>query len=204
MTAATAEYRRVIDDVKGLVPALTRVVNTWFESDRQTVPPAQHLRPGASYSLQVNVGLPTRQSIVVSPVSLDHYLQARYSGGGARLRVILSGSDFAVDEPEQLLIVPEPPGASETISFTVRAPKEAGSARLRVGLYDRNNLVQSLLITASIDAAPSSDRDTGGCRAEVEWVLSGTIGNLDRIRASDTQPANQRVHHWRARLPGGW
>jgi len=62
----------------------------------------------------------------------------------------------------------------------VIAPSSAGQARLRVGLYYQNNLLQSILITAAITTAEVGGHATGNV-GEVEWALSGSLQDIDRF-----------------------
>lgn len=180
MTEATEQYAQVVDEVQSVVQRLGRVVNTWFESDGEALPMRQSLEPGGGYELKINVGLPAAQSIVATPVPIDEsYLASKYEEGSVPLRVIVSGRDFTVEPSEQVLRVAEPPAGSATISFLIRAPKRSGPARLRIGLYHRNNLLQSLLVTADIGTAQSAE---AGHSAEIEWAMTGTLGQLDRFQ----------------------
>ena len=157
-----------------------RVVNTWFTEDGRDLPSTRPLRVGGRYTLLVAVGIPTPRSIVAQPISLpEEDLAPFYQDGGLPLRVIIFSTDFGLEDPEQTLVLPEPPAGSDPVAFPVTAPVNAGQARLRVAVYHDNNLLQSIMITTAIADADSDD--AGGQQGVVEWALSASLTDLDRF-----------------------
>ncbi|MDY7087389.1 MAG: hypothetical protein SYR96_20005, partial [Actinomycetota bacterium] len=157
-------------------PLPARVVNTWITTDGGAKPPGNVLRTGATYTLLVSVGIPSSRSIVEHPVSLpEQELAPHYRDGTLPLRVVLFSTDFGLDVTERILLVPEPPAGATPVSFPVTAPTSPGPARLRVAIYHANNLVQSIMITATVGEG------RGGLAGVVEWALSANVTDVDRL-----------------------
>jgi hypothetical protein len=159
--------------------ATGRVVNGWFSEGDRDVDPAQSLAAGAEYRYNLNIGRPRPQSHVERPVVIpEEQLEPFYEDGGLELRVILFSDDFEIPEPEQPLRLPRPPQASRIASFTVRAPSRPGRVRLRAGVYFRQNLLQSLLVTAEVTSRAET-REHGN-EARVDFALMGNLRDVER------------------------
>ena len=187
MSSATEELDRVAAVIERIEAPTRRVVNTWFsgpaegDADAGTVPTDRSLATETRYRLHVMVGPALRESNIARPVGLpEEQLTALYRDGELPVRVVLFSSDFEVPEQERILRLPQPPAASQPVVFDVVTPRAEGRARLRVGLYYRNNLLQSVMITATISAGESRTVAHGN-EGHVEWALSGSLKDLDRF-----------------------
>jgi hypothetical protein len=181
MTTAAGDLNRVVASLGTYEAPAERVVNTWFEREDEPVPPDRSLASGGTYRLNVMVGPPSRRSNIQQPVAIpDEQLTEHYTDDRLPVRVVLFSTDFRLIDTETVLTLPRPPAASETVVLNVIAPSSLGQARLRVGLYYQNNLLQSIMITAAITTA-EVDRHATGNVGEVEWALSGSLRDIDRF-----------------------
>jgi hypothetical protein len=159
--------------------ATGRVVNGWFSAGDRDLEPSESLAARAEYRFKLQIGPPLSKSIVRRPVVIpEEQLEPFYKDEGLELRVILFSNDFEIPEPEQPLRLPRPPLASRTVTFTVRTPSRPGRARLRAGVYLRQNLLQSLLVTAQV--TPRAEKREHGNEARVDFALSGNLRDVER------------------------
>jgi hypothetical protein len=181
MTAATVEFERVVEELDNSGTAAGRVVNTWFSRAGIPLSPRDSLDPGETYRLEVSVGPRNRQSNLIEPeVIPESALEPLYEASGLTLGVVIFSSDFVLHETRTILALPRPPATSSPVSFIVDAPREPGRATLRVALYYQNNLLQSLIVTAQVGPVGAS-RNGFGNFGTVDWVLSGSLSELDRF-----------------------
>ncbi|CAH0300798.1 hypothetical protein SRABI26_04533 [Arthrobacter sp. Bi26] len=179
MSDASARLGRISDN-RDLRLVAQRVVNTWLTSRNGDVfPRGRALRPGETCMLQVMIGPISALSVIPRPAAVpDGELTQFFRAGAVPLQVIVSSLDFRIADDVGTLLLPQPPAASEPLAFELTAPAVGGTSRIRVGVYHRNNLLQSLLLTTVI-----SDRDEpidGAVTGEVEWALSGSLKDLDK------------------------
>jgi len=181
MIAAATELQDVVAGVEGADAEARRVVNTWFDRDGEPVPPRRSLEAGRTYTLNLNIGARSSLTNVHDPAPIpEEELEPHYDAEGLELRVVVFSSDFEIEDAVAALVLPPPPAASDLARFTLKAPPEPGSAWARVGVYYENNLLQSLLVHAQITAGESIPHPSGNV-ADVEWVLSGSLRNLERF-----------------------
>ena len=161
-----------------------RVVNSWFADSRKLpVSPTRALAANRLYHLGVNVGRPSAKAHVVGarpplPDRLVDYIV----GEGRPLTLRVSGDDIVVLDGERELTVP-PAGNSEEVFFRVITPVRTGLSSLRLGVYFRNNLVQSYRLYVRV-APVEGDMPDGagyGWWAECEYTLSADLANLDEL-----------------------
>jgi hypothetical protein len=170
------EERRVDVALQRIDPAASLVgsAKTDQEVNRRTV-----LKAGTDYRLTVRIGRPFAQSIVEGdPPSIDSILP---KGRIHRLDVVIFGLDFKViDESSKPLRLPRV-GASPLVSFVVRTPIQVKSARLRIGIFKGNHLLQSFLLQAVTDA---HERHTEQVALTVALEFSRTtnFSNLKQLR----------------------
>ena len=159
----------------------TRVVNTYFRTDVGTpVPPTDSIVAGNPYDLVVQIGPRLIESNVRAPVAIpEAVLEPFYGAAGVELEVAVFSSDFSVDNDRQRLMLGRV-GPSRALPFRVTALRPAPSARLRVGIYFKQNLLQCLLVTAEVTEGVRTGRASGN-QAEVEYVLSGDLENVERF-----------------------
>lgn len=122
----------------------------------------EHVRAGRTYQLAVQIGRRSKALRVVgSNALLEEAFRWVAEDDGAWLEVAITGIDFDVlGDPVQELWLPRQ-GATEAIHFAVRpraplpttgspAPADPGASRLRVCLYHRGALVQSLRLVTLV------------------------------------------------------
>jgi hypothetical protein len=178
---AAEVYASAVDTYEKSERAAQRVVNTHFESDGKPVENSHSLVAGRKYTFLVDVGAPSLVSNLVDAKPIpEWYLEPFYEEGGVDLRICLFSEQFRLDNDSQLLRLPRF-GPSEPVAFEVQAPFKPGSARLRAGLYHRQNLLQSILVTAQITSAPEANLEKGNY-AEIEFSLA------DRLQAREDLP----------------
>lgn len=149
-------------------------------ASRRAVDAGRPLIPGGEYLLRVRVGRPGRDSLVRGEVpSLDQILERLAPGeDGHSLEVALFEKAFRTGSPRvQRLFLPRI-GESDTLEFSVLAPRRRGRRDLRIAIYHRNHMLQSFRLDADIGAvtAPSGAR-----RVEVRLDFSRTesFTNID-------------------------
>lgn len=158
-----------------------RVVNTWFESGARTIRIDESLEAGKKYQFHLQIGVRSEKSIVVGPKAIpEKELERFYSKEGLDLRVILFSDDFTIEEPERRLRLPKPPEETRVLKFPVAAPTRIGHATMRACIYYKQNLLQSLLVTATI-TAESRARLARGNQAELEFAMSGSLRDIERF-----------------------
>lgn len=181
-----AESRAELQDVQQLrsrsvAEPTGRVINAWVQAEGGALPSATSLAKEKTYQLAVNIGRPDRRGVTLAPMPIDETVFAHdYDDGAAELTVVVSSNDFGVDQPVRSLRLPPPPDDSDRVLFTISSPLKPGSYRLRIGVYHRTNLLQSLIMTVAVtDDLQTQHR--AGIRAELEWALSSTFRNLDEM-----------------------
>jgi len=185
MTKTDNELRSVRQTRAQEIPEPGRVVNTWLQTGDRALPNSMSLASGAAYELVVGIGSHDPRSATTDPTTLDESSITDYDQSGlATLEVVVSSTDFSVDEPRQRLRLPPAPGDSELVSFQVQAPVESGVHHLRVGIYHRTNLIQSLIMTALVTQEEEPSHSPGYW-AQLEWALSSSLKNLEDLE----QPA---------------
>ena len=150
-----------------------RYVNTWLTPWGEAVPiPADRpLQLQVTYSLHLDIGPRAAASTVVDPVAIpSEVLEPIVAAGGAWLHIAVYSPDF------QVVLFPEPATAlrhettssamqrfwlpatlaSQPVTFMV-IPQRTGLAYLRICIYYRNQLLQSLRLDARVEGtqAPS-------------------------------------------------
>lgn len=138
------------------------------------------LRAGRVYHLEVQIGPGRRPVPVVGALDLlDEVIKLSPEEHGAWLEVAVTGLDFdVIGDPVQELWLPRK-GSSEPLYFAVR-PRAPGAARLRVCLYFRNAVVQSLRLAALV-------------LAEGEPDVAPQLRRRALAAAVDAQPDDERL-----------
>ncbi len=128
----------------------------------------------ATYLLLVQIGHPSTHSLVVgAPTPLDPLLPPPLKDDGHEIELVVFGHDFDVVGAARRSVLLPLVGTSERAEFEVVAPRAAEgaslNARMRIGVFHRCNLVQSLLLTAQVaDSDGAASDDGGGVVVEVE------------------------------------
>jgi hypothetical protein len=148
----------------------------------EPVNPKTSLRPAARYRVRLHVGHRSADSLMLGDAPpLDPLLPD--NDEGHNLEVAFFEKDFELLSAEvQALYLPTL-GGSEPVYFDIRAPGRSGVAEARIGIYYRNNLLQSFLLKANVS---SSDEllsplrlklyllDTSEQFGEAHWVEVAT------------------------------
>lgn len=177
-----------------------RFVNLAFvrRDDFTRVPATQGLRAGAGYRLRVDVGARTLESIVdgdAPPLPVDRLPQPQQ---GHWLELTVTGDGFDMTTGPTHLFLPRhgasftcpcSPGGAHTCKVgdrdpyafvSVTAPSEPGIGRLRVALWYRHNVVQSVLVEVDV---VMQDHDPGRQHAHVDFTLTENLSDVDALSA---------------------
>jgi hypothetical protein len=109
------------------------------------------LAANASYQLRIHIGSPLPDSLVQNPEPIDPLLGPPDDSTGYDLEVAVQGKEFVVESERVVKLRLPMKGNSDPIYFEVRTPQSFGSKELRLCIYHRNYLVQSLLLEALIE-----------------------------------------------------
>lgn len=199
MRAIRSEAEAATRSLRGRVEEETarrqvRYLNTRFTRSRpepgspgpedDPVPPESTLKYGRTYYLAVDIRSDRSGSHAVDEIEWpDTQLpdkELAEAQGGRSLRVALFSRDFTLEEDQKPLWLPLY-GPSERLYFQVVAPRRLGPAQIRVCVYYKNNLVQSRMVYAQVGRSERKDAERGNW-SEVEYTLSATFGDLDRLR----------------------
>jgi hypothetical protein len=178
-----AEATQKFEEVTANLPDVTdvqRVVNLWFAEGERAVPASSALQADHPYDLKVHIGLPVVESIVGDGAGFPDRELAFVSDDGIKVDVVVFSRDLVFPQRQHTLRLPPPPADSRVLSIPLRTPAALGEATARVGIYFRHQLLQSQRITVTIrDASGAPGRQV----AETDFVLSGSLGNLDHLEA---------------------
>lgn len=86
--------------------------------------------------------------------------------------------DFAPPETRRVRITLPPEGPSREIQLNLR-PRRSGARRVRVGIYYRNTLLQSIYV--DLQVAEERRRQVGAIRRGLDYVASGRFANLEGL-----------------------
>jgi len=171
----------VENQMKKLLPYFERVVNTWFKKDDKILLKNEKLTKDTEYNYEVSIGVASDLSNVMEAVAIpEKELSRFYSEKGLELRVELYSSDFRIPQDSRALILPKPPEESHIVSFQVFTPSKDCLARMRVCIYHKLNLIQSLLVQAIVGHPEISGKISGN-QAEVDYSLSGSLTDIDLL-----------------------
>jgi tetratricopeptide (TPR) repeat protein len=162
-TVAVEEERRYVN------VALTTI-------DGYLAPSSQSLQPGGRYRLRLDIGSQSAESIVTNAVQ-HPFTGLPPSEDGHWLELVVTSKDLRVAARRRHFFLPTRgeswrcrcrSGGSHHcsaderqrfVTVPLRAPRQAGRATLRLGIYFRKNLVHSQLLTAAVGAPlPSCPR----------------------------------------------
>jgi len=149
----------------------------------QWVGPRVALRQSGRYRLRVQIGLPLPGSIMVGvPPPIDPLLPPPKDAQGHELEVVVYPLDFTLEGASQQKLLLPLTGASAALHFALKAPSTLGAARLRVGVYLRNHLLQSFLVSATVEV---EEREVPGpsaaLSAGLELARSASFQNLNAL-----------------------
>jgi hypothetical protein len=154
------------------------------------------LAAGKEYRLRLDIGPLSPESVVAKPVPFPSE-QLPASDVGHWLDIVASSDDFTVEPRPTKLFLPtagpswvcackpggphscEPASRSRHLFIALRSPEKPGDAQLRVGIYFCNNLVQSLRLSARIEA---EERDGLGHHSEVDYTLTNFLADVSFLK----------------------
>ncbi|GHN00338.1 hypothetical protein WSM22_18270 [Cytophagales bacterium WSM2-2] len=155
-----------------------RVVNTWFELNHEAISRHHGLSVNTDYSFVIQIGRPLQKSNVQVSEPFPHKPIAPFlTDNGILLDVKLYTNDFIIEKSVDTLKLFPPPSDSAELRFSLRTKSEEQSARLRVGIYFRNNLIQSLIVKAVISNYPPS----GSNSARVDFSLTTDLVDFEHL-----------------------
>lgn len=140
------------------------------------------LRCGWRYRLGVRVGISREEDSLLEqpPPPLDGLLPPIDEGEHVLLEVCVFGKEFQVLSPTtQLLRIPRQGG--DCVFFDLRAPHSPGLHDLRVVLYHHNNLLQSFLVRAHVEAPNANAQLRLGSRPERQLVAELTSAGVSDL-----------------------
>jgi len=163
--------------------ARARYVNTWF-TDRVGGEPFMRERTLAhrqQYFVQLHIGPLLRKSIIVAPRPIDPDLPP-IPDEGLLLRVKLFSRDFEIEQDTDELRLFRT-GATRRLHFAVTPREPTQDARLRIGIYYQNNLVQSIMLHARVEEQEAK-RGAGDYAtwAEIEYSLSEDWADITQLQ----------------------
>lgn len=163
--------------------ARARYVNTWFtdQEDGEAFIHERTLARGRRYRVQLHIGPLLRESIIVAPRPIDPDLPP-IPDEGLLLRVKLFSRDFDIEQDTAELRLFKT-GATRRLHLAVTPREVTREARLRIGLYYQNNLVQSILLHARVDEQERKlGRGERGNWAEIEYSLSEDWADITQLQ----------------------
>ncbi len=163
--------------------ARARYVNTWFtdQEDGEAFIRERTLARGQRYRAQLHIGPLLRESIIVAPRPIDPDLPP-IPDQGLLLRVKLFSRDFDIEQDTAELRLFRT-GATRRLHLAVTPREVTREARLRIGLYYQNNLVQSILLHARVNEQERKlGRGERGNWAEIEYSLSEDWADIMQLQ----------------------
>jgi hypothetical protein len=115
------------------------------------VTPTTSLQTDSSYQVRLHIGSPLSDSLVECPEEIDSKLGPPDDRSGYDLEVAIQGKEFDVESDRVVKLRLPLVGNSDPIYFEVHTPKALGKKELRLCIYHRNYLAQSLVLEALIE-----------------------------------------------------
>lgn len=180
-----------------------RVVNAWFADDAcRPVAPSRALAANTLYHLGVNIGAPDpRGHVEGEQPEVPAQIIAALVASGEEVVFRLDSEEFLLLEREKRAAL-STARTTDDLYFRLVTPVQTGRCRLRLGVYVRENLVQSYQIFAHI-APVEGEIPAGAAKgwwSRCEYTLSADLTNLDALErrrvciwAGDGRADTQRV-----------
>jgi hypothetical protein len=184
---AAETTRQKADAIAAMAP---RVLNSNFASSKgKPIPPSNALRPESEYDLMVDIGprWDTIPSLVVGNAEFPETALPDSFSGGTKLRVVAVSGDFSPPIVSAFISLPFATGRSRPwessdpgpVHLRLRTPKSGdlhGKVRLRLSIYYEGNLLQSGVLTATVQS-DDTVLETPNSLA-IDYVLSGSFQDL--------------------------
>ncbi|HET7236615.1 MAG TPA: hypothetical protein VFK59_09305, partial [Actinomycetota bacterium] len=130
--------------------------------------------------------LPATALLDVTLAALGGGPRIRIADGSAKLTLLRSGEVEVERQPDvgSGAVPPGPDLAGRRLFFDVGMPEAPGTYRMRCGIYHRQTLVQSRVVTLVVTEQPRTQ--PGALRSEVDYTLSASLdpGQLDELPAN--------------------
>lgn len=144
------------------------------------VNPTTSLAADSSYQIRLHIGSPLSDSLVENPEAVDPKLGPPDDREGYNLEVAIQGKEFAIESDRVVKLRLPLTGNSDPIYFEVRTPVTLGKKELRLCIYHRNYLVQSLLLEALIESA-ESEHTSRVTTVKVETSQAPNFADIDQL-----------------------
>jgi hypothetical protein len=138
------------------------------------------LAADTSYQIRLHIGTPLSDSLVERPVAIDPELGPPDDRGGYDLEVAIQGKEFAVESDRVAKLRLPLSGNSAPIYFEICTPAALGPKELRLCIYHRNYLVQSLLLEALIETI-EGQHSSKVTTVKVETTQAPNFSALDKL-----------------------
>ncbi|MBN1933971.1 MAG: CHAT domain-containing protein, partial [Anaerolineae bacterium] len=180
-----------------------RVVNTWFADGRQApVAPTRALAANTLYHFAVNIGAPdSRGNVEGKQPEVPSRVIAALVASGEQVIFRLDSEDFLLLEREKSISLSQTRTTPE-LYFRLVTPVQTGLCRLRLGVYVRENLIQSYQVFAHVAPMEGEipEKAVEGWWSKCEYTLSADLSNLDALEqrrvciwVGDGRSATQRA-----------
>jgi hypothetical protein len=157
---------------------LARVVNTCFLDGTRAVRSIETLRCGGTYALHLQIGPPLPTSHVRAPRDIpERLLEPFYDESGIDLDISVYSDDFVILQSTNFPLRLPRVGSSQPLDIALRAPEAPSVAQLRMCVYYKQNLLQSLMVTAEVTS--ESLTTTDGNVADVEFSIADTFLGIE-------------------------
>jgi hypothetical protein len=181
--AIAAEQERRVDVVLERVEYSPLSSSTMRGYEAFLVTSKTALRAGARYRLVVHIGHRSESSLVLGDVPpIDPLLPG---GEEHHLDVVVFPLDFQVLGPRVKPMILPRFGSAEPVSFDLRAPRRlhelSDRARLRLGVYHQNHVLQLFLLQAEIEIE-EAERDAPVLTVSLDHSSTKRFANLDDLR----------------------
>ncbi|MEI8407705.1 MULTISPECIES: leucine-rich repeat domain-containing protein [unclassified Kribbella] len=146
-----------------------RVLNVALTNARQQVLAATtSLRTEDRYGVRIDVGPLVEDSVVINPVPVRVDELQPDDADGYQFDVVVSSCDVEVESRLHRLFLPLN-GASPYLYVPFETTEQLGAASLRVTLYHRNNVIQSVRVDFDVH---TSERGTSQIKGIVDFALT--------------------------------
>lgn len=161
-----------------------RVVNAWFADERQApVAPTRALGANMLYHLGVNIGAPSPNvNVKGEQPEVPARVIAALVASGEEVIFRLDSEDFLLLEHTKSVPLSQT-RTTPDLYFRLVTPVQTGRCRLRLGVYVRENLIQSYQVFAHVAPVEGEipEKAVEGWWSVCEYTLSADLTNLDAL-----------------------
>ncbi|WP_405062308.1 CHAT domain-containing protein [Kribbella sp. NBC_01505] len=161
-----------------LLTPSARVLNVALtDSTERVLLTTAALRTGQTYAVRIDLGPLADDSVIINPVALRADDLTSDDPGGYRFDLVVSSSDVDVEPRLHRMTMPLT-GASAYTYVPFTTGERAGPSSLRVTLYHRNNVVQSVRVDFVVT---QFDEGTGQIQAIVDFALTDDAASAPEL-----------------------